>query len=800
MLLLLLAGVFLSGCGSKESDLQQKKGQLEMQETSVEVGRIGDDIPVTRGQAAKMIALAFYTPKELEQLPQKAAFDDVDEAMWCYPYINGAVQQGFLLGDGENFAPNDFLTLKQAEELMERLNPDHKTSIKLTEENQDKPVAYSLWMQVYQEALSGRRAEESLYSYGIMEKQLIPLEVTEKGVLTSEGQVQAQGYELLPYIGRGVTALVKEKEVVGLLEVTSQQPVLENICFQVTEAGLAIYTGGGTFLLTEGTEKLQPGELCVGDIQVDGRKFLSMGILENQGKDKIKKVTEEEIELGNKGVMTWDDNARVYEENGNIVARRSPQRLLCGTEIADFYIKDETVKAAVIRRKPEIKDIRVVLSPTGQQGYYHEDAIFVCEQAMTLEGNGKKIEITPGQEINLKAAPYAEMMENRRVMIKGTQGNTPIQVKSVMREGVNPSYRGTIEVEKTPQGFVLVNELPLEEYLKGVVPGEMPTSFGLEALKVQAVAARSYAYNQYFANRYAAYGAHVDDTTNCQVYKGVVDDAVSDEAVTTTEGVCLTYGNKVINANFFSTSAGYTSNSGEVWYDFDKNIFPAENKPYLISKPQGLEKDYGDLTQGKEMGAFIRNQEIESYDGESPWYRWKVTMPWEQVKDIINRGINDVWSENQILVEVLQEDHTWKSAKPAEFSQISEIIIEQRGEGGLAMVLEITGDNQSIRIKTEYAIRKVLRPVKAGEGLDIPLALKDGTERMNFGILPSAFISLELQYTKDGTIDALLIYGGGSGHGAGMSQYGAKGMADKGFTYDEILEHYFQGAKAQKAI
>lgn len=68
--------------------------------------------------------------------------------------------------------------------------------------------------------------------------------------------------------------------------------------------------------------------------------------------------------------------------------------------------------------------------------------------------------------------------------------------------------------------LAVINELSLERYLLGVVPHEMPTSFGQTALEAQAITARSYAYNQFYANTYCAYGAHVTDTTASQVYLG----------------------------------------------------------------------------------------------------------------------------------------------------------------------------------------------------------------------------------------------------------------------------------------
>ena len=80
-----------------------------------------------------------------------------------------------------------------------------------------------------------------------------------------------------------------------------------------------------------------------------------------------------------------------------------------------------------------------------------------------------------------------------------------------------PSYRGHIELLRTADGIAVVNELPLEEYLYSVVPSEMPASYPLEALKAQAICARTYAYGHMLRAGYPRYGAHVDDST-CLLY------------------------------------------------------------------------------------------------------------------------------------------------------------------------------------------------------------------------------------------------------------------------------------------
>ena len=138
------------------------------------------------------------------------------------------------------------------------------------------------------------------------------------------------------------------------------------------------------------------------------------------------------------------------------------------------------------------------------------------------------------------------------------------------------SYRGTLEVfGNTRNTLTVVNELPLEEYLLGVVPNELsPSTFGqLEALKAQAVAARTYIVKN--MGQYRAEGYDICDTDQCQVYFGAgTEDPLSSRAVTETRGVVATYNGQPINALYSSTCGGRTEAS--------ENIFE-EKLPYLVS-------------------------------------------------------------------------------------------------------------------------------------------------------------------------------------------------------------------------
>jgi stage II sporulation protein D len=137
-------------------------------------------------------------------------------------------------------------------------------------------------------------------------------------------------------------------------------------------------------------------------------------------------------------------------------------------------------------------------------------------------------------------------------------------------------YRGDLEIVKDSKTskILLVNRLPLEEYLKGVVPSEMPASWHLEALKAQAVAARTYAVNAIRQNKEQNY--HIESTTQSQVYSGTKKETKeSNLAVTQTSGKILLHANTPINAFYHSNSGGVTESSDQVW---------GTSTPYTMSK------------------------------------------------------------------------------------------------------------------------------------------------------------------------------------------------------------------------
>ena len=170
-------------------------------------------------------------------------------------------------------------------------------------------------------------------------------------------------------------------------------------------------------------------------------------------------------------------------------------------------------------------------------------------------------------------------------------------------EAENQSFRGLLEVRKKGKNFIVVNELDLEEYLKGVVPGEMSNDWHPVALKVQAIVARTYALYQKLHNP----GREFDLVSNVhdQVYQGAGTERLeASQAVSQTDGLVVTYGDQLALTLYHSTSAGKTQDIREVW---------SQDFPYL----HGVECPF---------------------DEDSPYYRWERKIPFLELEDSLKRS------------------------------------------------------------------------------------------------------------------------------------------------------------------
>ena len=379
----------------------------------------------------------------------------------------------------------------------------------------------------------------------------------------------------------------------------------------------------------------------------------------------------------------------------------------------------------------EEPSIRVVLMTNDYESYYHSEVSLEFQGNYQTEGVIQKT-FSSGDKITLKTG--CQELANGSLMLLPENAECRITITSLKRGQGAPSYKGNLEIYEDDNGMHVVNELPLEDYICGVVPSEMPASYPKEALKAQAVCARTYACVQLKGKKLEQLHGQVDDSVSYQVYQNTEESAASNEAVLETKGEILLKDGKPIQAYYFSTSHGKTS-TDEVWET-------SSPSPYLKSV---------DCT----------------YDSKEPWYQWEVLVSEENIL----KNVQDLFPE---------------------VNQIENVEIMEKGEGEAVLHLKIETDQGEKSFYSEYDIRSVLAPV-GGE-----IIRQDGSSVKGGKLLPSAYFTMEKQTDNAGTLIGYQIKGGGYGHGVGMSQNGAKGMADVGKTYQEILSYFYNEVEMGK--
>lgn len=273
-------------------------------------------------------------------------------------------------------------------------------------------------------------------------------------------------------------------------------------------------------------------------------------------------------------------------------------------------------------------------------------------------------------------------------------------------------YRGALELRHKGGGLTAVNVVPVDGYLRSVVPEEMPVDWPAEAIKAQSVAARSFALAS--RGRHASEGYDLCTTTHCQLYTGTTaEKSASNAAIKATRGEVLTYGGKPIEALFHTDSGGMTENSEDVW---------GSHVPYLRAA-----KD----TPAK-------------------------TMPWTKTV-----------SRADLERKLAAKDH--------DIGKVRSIALSPLAIGRAAKDRTASG-----RVKT--------MTVKGTKGT---ATLSGTTWRSLLGLKSTLF---DAKLAKD----MVTFTGYGSGHGLGISQWGAERMATRGASYADILHHYYTGTKLQQ--
>ncbi len=482
----------------------------------------------------------------------------------------------------------------------------------------------------------------------------------------------------------------------------------------------------------------------------------------------ILSYNETEIEIEGYGVLKHAGDLPVYKSYGTL-EERELSGLTIGNLTAEFVVANQEVCGIVLRSPATVDQIRVLLL-CGESPYY-EDIYVTAQEEFQLEWQGQQQTLAPGTLV--QASAYLTEPQAGYLKLSTPTEEGCLYLADDGGQITSLGYHGTMELRRYEQGLCVVNELSLEDYLTAVVPSEMPASYETEALRVQAVCARSYACIQLERNEYAGFAANVDDTTNYQVYNKQEREERTTLAVQDTVGEVVMYQGEPAETYYYSTSCGF-SQSSDVWE------LPGERDYGYLSSISLLTGEQPDISTEEAFSAFIQDPAAAAYDSESRLYRWRAQLNVAEHLDAVNAAIA---ARRQVSPEQVQifdgEGKPWETELSA-LGALSTISVEERSAGGVLRKVRLGYEKGSVLLSTEYTIRRAL-----GEAV---VSLTDRQEQPveGFSLLPSAAFAIA---PVEG---GFVLYGGGYGHGIGMSQNGANGMAKEGLTYRDILQKFYQ--------
>lgn len=447
--------------------------------------------------------------------------------------------------------------------------------------------------------------------------------------------------------------------------------------------------------------------------------------------DKILRISPTLVEFEHHGFLPispevevfqhWEDSVDTIPLAAVKVGFEEVVATVFGGEVVRFDVYDPLY----------IRTIRVAISTEQFGSIWHDVLSFSPTSKLYVEekGTGR------GFQVNAEQEAVVFVQDGRLHVVDGTgitwefgqrlhlwaDAEGLIQINTFKRgtgKMFYPQYRGRFELTVADDGgFLAINEVGLEEYLFQVVPSEMPHSWPLEALKAQAVAARTYAVAQAIYSRQGHLGFHVADSTNSQVYNNQPEATSATRAIKETAGQILAQPDGTISSTYF-----YSTSPGTILTDL---------------------KTWSDKSQ-------------LALEGNSPWFRWKCTFTRSELENLFDLG------------------------------QIAGVQVNIRDDRGRVTSLLVHGTRGKELIEGELNIRRALRP-RSIERVNDTLGPQS--------LLPSALFFIEQHKDAQGQLQSITLYGGGSGHNLGMSQWGAKGRAESGCDYLTILDTYYPEAR-----
>jgi SpoIID/LytB domain protein len=411
--------------------------------------------------------------------------------------------------------------------------------------------------------------------------------------------------------------------------------------------------------------------------------------------------------------------------------------------------------------------------------------------------NGKYSAIQEGNEIKIIKDKETFTFSEPVVFIPQEYESDSFLLKDVVigiqfhwEQKENETFRGSLKLIKNNDKIIAVNSIPAEDYLTSVISSEMSATSSIEFLKAHSIISRSWLFAQiqkskklqnttdkyksimetedeyirwYDREDHSLFDVCADD--HCQRYQGMTKQHAHNAhaAVAATKGLILEFQNEICDTRFSKSCGGISESFSNVWEPIEHPYltkvvdykFQPDNYDLDLSIEDNAEKwinnnppAFCNTSNEKILSQVLNDYDLKTKD----FYRWKVEYTQEEISKLINQ----------------------KSGR--DFGEIKDIVPILRGDSGRLIKIRIIGTKKTLIIGKELEIRRILS---------------------SSHLYSSAFVVTKSDIQNE-IPQKFILRGAGWGHGVGLCQIGAAVMSDMGYSFDEILLHYFRGAKIQK--
>ena len=412
-----------------------------------------------------------------------------------------------------------------------------------------------------------------------------------------------------------------------------------------------------------------------------------------------------------------------------------------------------SVKPAVVRTAADSSVFRVGLQQGAATVTLTASAEYVLRDSNTGQGIAK---YRAGETVTIRRNGRNFMLNQKGIAASGLRILMPTNKAGALLKVDGKSYHGAVCLKMDAQGITVINEVSLEEYLYGVVAAEMSPAWPAEALKAQAVAARTFAlYNR---SKHAGDGFDSCATTHCQVYNGAADEAASvRNAVDATKGEVLYYQGQPIYAAFHASSGGMTENSEDVWGGY---------LPYLRA--------------------------VKDEDSASPYHHWQVKLTAVLLQNKLAATGHNIGILQRIILTPLVAA-AGKTADRTASGRISSITFS-----GTKGSVSLTGTQMRSIFGLKSTLFDLIFEVPDIRKLDASMGFDKKNITANLpDVRETNYLSEKVHIISGKPGESIIIDGYGWGHGLGMAQWGARSMASH-LSYRDILLHYYTKVDIKK--